>query len=192
MSKSKESAMHALAKRPKLVKAIEKGTDFHKLKDIGQVSGGFIRMLMGAGVVVKGDDRVVTFAKGVKASQLPDASEKAPRGEEKKAKGKKAPKQVEKASKVTKKGKDKGKEGKKAKAASKEAQSESEEAPKKKGKKGPIGKGTEGRVVEETAFAKLLKPVGDIPANHKIKVEKAEGFWWYDDKRMAQSNLKFV
>lgn len=83
--KTKESAMKALAKRPKLLAAIEAGkTEFHKLKTVGSVSGGFIRNLMWAGICQKDKESgIVSFIKGVKAKDFKGLSEDTPKSSSK-------------------------------------------------------------------------------------------------------------
>lgn len=46
--------------------------------------------------------------------------------------------------------------------------------------------------MEKTAVVKLLRPVTDIPANHPYPAKYYDGFWWVNDKRIAQSNIQFV
>lgn len=49
--------------------------NIHELKKIGQVSGGFIRSLVWAGVAVIQDDKTIKLVKGIKKSDLPDPDE---------------------------------------------------------------------------------------------------------------------
>lgn len=109
MERTKESAMKAVAKRPKLFDPLMKGDkNIHELKKIGQCSGGMIRTLIWAGVAVMNEDKTIKFIKGIKKSDLPDLDEeetkpsKASKGKEvKKSKGKEKP--VQKDSKVSRK-----------------------------------------------------------------------------------------
>lgn len=172
-----DAAMKGLAKRPKLIKLISKGTEFHKLKEAGGVSGGFIRKLMKAGIVSK-DDGIVTFEKGMeKAVGKVDVDSPSPRqGKEK----------TEKASKKSRK-------------ETEEDDEDEDEKPKKKGKKSqeddeqPVKKGKKkDPEILKKAVVKLLRPVHDIPANKKLDAEYDGAFWWVEGKRIANNNLDII
>jgi hypothetical protein len=160
MERTKQSAMKAIAKRPKLFPLLSKGADIATLKKAAQVSGGFIRSLIWAGVA-EIEDGIVKLNKKIKKSDLPDLDVKEERKERK-------PKR-EKEEKESKKSK--------RKAIEDDEDEEIDE---------PKGKSTESRMV------RLIKPVGDIPANMKIKAVKKDDFWWVEGKRIALSNLQFV
>lgn len=161
MERTKQSAMKSIAKRPKLFPALQKGADIATLKKIGQVSGGFIRSLIWAGVAVI-EDGIVKLSKKIKKSDLPDLDVKEERREKKSKKNRE------------------GREEKPSKKSKRSKEEDDEEADE------PKGKSTETRMV------KLIKPVGDIPANMKIKAVKKDDFWWIEGKRIALSNLQFV
>lgn len=72
MERTKDSAMKAIAKRPKLFAPLMKGGHtIHELKTIGECSGGLIRTLIWAGVAEVLEDKTIKFTKGIKQSDMP-------------------------------------------------------------------------------------------------------------------------
>jgi len=46
--------------------------------------------------------------------------------------------------------------------------------------------------VEKSGLVKLLRPIGDIPANHPVLAEYYNGFWHIKGKHIAISNIQFI
>jgi len=188
------SALKALAKRPNLVSAIEKGNK--KIKQLRETvektgvtsSGGFIRSLVWAGICSLDDNKFVKFVKTFKKSQLEDFSKPVKstgkKVVEKEAKTKKElPVKKEKAKnkpveKVT------TKKGKQEKPESKPKTKEPKTAEEPKQPKAPK--------VEKSGLVKLLRPIGDIPANHPVLAEYYNGFWHIKGKHIAVGNIQFI
>jgi len=193
--RDKASALKALAKRPALVSAIEKGNK--KIKQLRETvektgvtsSGGFIRSLVWAAICILDDNKFVKFAKSFKKSEIGNYEKP------EKLKGSKPSKK-----KVVEEDDDEDDEPVKTKKEIKLekkqtrldevrrnlAQKQAQEDYAKKHKQPVKGK------VEKSGLVKLIRPIGDIPANHPVLAEYYDGFWHIKGKHIALSNMQFV
>ncbi len=190
-NRDKASALKALAKRPALVSAIEKGNKkIKQLRDTVEKtgvtsSGGFIRSLVWATICILDDNKFVKFAKTFKKSHLEDFEKPTVSGKPKKKEEKRPLK-----------------EGKNNPL--KERGNKDMESPRGKFKAGKEKEGKEGKKekttvtvqkpskVEKSGLVKLIRPIGDIPANHPVLAEYYDGFWHIKGKHIAIGNMQFI
>lgn len=194
--RDKASALKALAKRPNLVSAIEKGNK--KIKQLRETvektgvtsSGGFIRSLVWATICILDDNKFVKFAKNFKKSEIGNY-DKPVKEKPEKEKSKPSKKKVieeddedDEPVKTKKQIRLEEREARLEKARKELAQKKAQE---EHAKKKPVKS-----KVEKSGLVKLIRPIGDIPANHPVLAEYYDGFWHIKGKHIALSNMQFV
>lgn len=195
--RDKASALKALAKRPALVSAIEKGNKkIKQLRDIVEKSGvtssgGFIRSLVWATICILDDNKFVKFAKNFKKSELSDFSrpvkDKPVSSKDVKPSKKVVVEEDEEDDEPVKTKKQIRLEEREHRLEEKRKKEAQEKAQKEYAAKKPAKS-----KVEKSGLVKLIRPIGDIPANHPVLAEYYDGFWHIKGKHIALSNMIFV